>query len=236
MNIRKIIKEALINEVGSATSQPYKWYLKKSDERSATYWFRTKGGSNLLIEANFFLTSPDAFETLGILDEFEHPYFYWDTEFVVLKDEKEDIPDYNKNMTISSSDYKSKNFELFRIMSTLSSIVKDFISIHKVRGFVFKPASSSRGNLFTKYFQQQLPNAEIKVLNDEITIVTINDSIRYTEGDGSYYDNEEPYQGDNQPGSKLRSGKEDDWYYDWENRTWRRNNFIGNTKRKLNIK
>jgi hypothetical protein len=105
-----------------------------------------------------------------------NPYYYWDTEFEVAEHDGEDFYD-DSHITISGSEYKTEKVEVFRIMSTLSMIVKNMMSTNKVRGFVFKPVSTSRGVIFNKFFKKQLPHSKIIGTDDEGFVVVVNDSI-----------------------------------------------------------
>lgn len=240
MLIKRIIKESLLNEVGTATAKPYKWRLKELNADSALYRFKTTGGSNLVIEVNFLLLHPFQFENMGVLDKIEHPYYYWDTEFLVVKHKDEEFWGDERSMTISKSPYKSERTEIFRIMSTLSEIVRDLISIRKVRGFAFKPASDSRGKLFIKYFESQFPESDIMRFEEGATVITINDSLKYTEGgdpiyDESIYNFEEPTFKEKIK-TKLSGGSSDEWDYNYETGEWERNDLLSKTRRKLGVK
>lgn len=237
MGFKNIIKESLLNEIGTATSKPYNWRLKDAAQDSAIYKFKTKGGSNLVIEVNFLLISPSQFEDLDILGEISHPYYYWDTEFVVAKYKGEEFWGDDKSMTISSSPYKTDKNEIFRIMATLSEIIKDFMKIHKVRGFAFKPASDSRGKLFMKYFESQLPNAKVQKFEDGATVVTVNDSVEYRKGEDPFYDNQlTPYNDDDTyVKSKLTKKSSYDWTYNDRTGEWERKGVLHKVRRKLGV-
>ena len=209
--IKKIVKESLLKEVGDASAQPYKWkFDRDSSKDKVSYKFKTEGGSKLTIVVSFHLLSPwqlhNLFsdeDTKKLMNRHErlfytkNPYYYWDTEFVVTEHKGKDLDwGTDQSMTISGSEYKTDKSEVFRIMATISGIVKDFISKNKVRGFAFRPASDKRGSMFVRYFQQQLPQAKILQLPDPTgtfsaaTIVTVDDSVVYKGGD-AYYDEEE---------------------------------------------
>lgn len=242
MIIKKIIRESLLNEIGEASAMPYKWKLKENSDNAVAYRFKTKGGSNLLIEVNFILIHPFQLQNMDV--EVEHPYYYWDTEFVVLKDKEgeEFWREDEKIMTISSSKYKTDKVEVFRIMATISEIIRDLMSIHKVRGFAFRPASDSRGNLFVKYFERQLPDSEIINLEDGAKVITVNKSIKYVEGDGSYYDSyNRDYDYDEEPTfkeklkSKFSKDQYDEWVYNTEKGRWERKGLLNKFRRKLGV-
>ena len=241
MNIKKIIKESLLKEVGEASALPYKWRLKVFSDNSVAYRFKTRGGSDMLIEVNFVLIHPFLFDYLET--NIDHPYYYWDTEFVVMGHKRNEyFCGDDKSMTISSSQYKTDKVEIFRIMSTISEIVKDFMKIRKVRGFAFRPASDSRGNLFVKYFERQLPDSEIINLEDGAKVITVNKSIKYVEGDGSYYDSyNRDYDYDEEPTfkeklkSKFSKDQYDEWVYNTEKGRWERKGLLNKFRRKLGV-
>lgn len=209
--IKQIVKESLLKEVGDASAQPYQWKLVKGDNKTKiSYSFKTKGGSKLTIVISFHLLDPWQLHNL-FRDEdnkkqlnrherlfyTKNPYYYWDTEFSVTEYKGKDLEwGTDQSMTISKSEYKSDKTEVFRIMSTIAQIIKDFIDKNKVRGFAFRPASDKRGAMFIRYFQQQIPHSKILQLQDPTgsfpaaTLVTINDKVTYSGGD-AYYDDED---------------------------------------------
>lgn len=191
--IKQIIKESLLLEIGEGTSQPYKWRLKINMPHLVSYSFKTKGGSGLNIQASFHLVQPYNLNTLlssypkkvkdKVEDVLEHPYYYWDVEFSAT--EFKDKPVDDPNLTISASEYKTDKIEVYRIMSTISAIVKDLMNIQKVRGFVFMPASDSRGRLFLRYFENQIPGAEIIKMESGATFITVDKSVEYEYDEGN---------------------------------------------------
>lgn len=178
IDIKTIIKESLLNEVGDASAQPYAWRRTENHKNMVIYRFRTKGGSKLNIDVSFhkldalnivnFINREDS---LSIEDKrfyYQNPYFYWETEF-----------GDDEHATISTTKHKTSKVEVFRIMATLSNIVKDMMDRKKVRGFVFRPASDSRGNMFIRYFKEQIPESKVLRLDDGGTFVTVNHKIKY---------------------------------------------------------
>lgn len=190
MDIKKIIKESLLNEIGEASTEPYLWKLewesRSTNRDMVQYSFITVGGSNLKILVSFHLLHPQLMVQICdddlMMDKedvdfiISNPYYYWDTEFEVTEHDGEDLYG-NSHITISGSEYKTEKVEVFRIMSTLSMIVKNMMSTNKVRGFAFKPASTSRGTIFNRFFKKQLPHSKIIGTDDEGFVVVVNDSI-----------------------------------------------------------
>lgn len=192
--IKTIIRESLLTEIGEGTAQPYEWRPSITTDSLAVYEFKTKGGSKVVINVSFHLNQPYVmFQVLGdrpkrgsdgfdkVLD---HPYYYWDTEFSVRS--RKGVPVDDPNITISASKYKTDKVEIYRIMATLSQIIKHLVSTKKVRGFTFRPASDSRGRIFQRYFESQIPNSEIVKTDSGATFITIDKNVRYEKDDKNY--------------------------------------------------
>jgi hypothetical protein len=187
MNIKQIIRETLILEIGDASAKPYKWKLDKKEEDFFAYTFKTKG-SKVTIEVTFHLLAPwqitnltNSSKTISRSDRNyydKNDSFYWDTEFSLIQHKGEDIIfSQDPTVTISDSKFKTDKVEIYRIMSTLSEITKDLIKNTKVRGFAFRPANESRGRIFIKYFQKQVPKSKITELESGATIITTDETI-----------------------------------------------------------
>lgn len=187
MNIKQIIRETLILEIGDASAKPYKWKLETKEDDFFAYTFKTKG-SKVTIEVTFHLLEPWQITNLTNMSRLiskadrkyyrQNGYFYWDTEFSLTEHKGETILFHqDPNVTISDSEFKTDKVEVYRIMSTLSEIAKDLIKKTKVRGFAFKPASDSRGKMFIKYFQKQIPQSKVTQLENGATFITIDETI-----------------------------------------------------------
>jgi len=64
MNIRKIIKETLLLEIGEANVEPFMWKLANKTDDFYIYEFKTAGGSNLNINVTFYKLSPKMMSNL----------------------------------------------------------------------------------------------------------------------------------------------------------------------------
>ena len=123
MNIRKIIKETLLLEIGEANVEPFMWKLANKTDDFYIYEFKTAGGSNLNINVTFYKLSPKMMSNLVDRDRRlpeeainlikKNPTGYWDVEFTVEEDRGSALD--NPYLTISKSEFKSDKIELFKI-------------------------------------------------------------------------------------------------------------------------
>ena len=182
MNIKQIIKESLLNEIGESNAKPYLWKLEATHEELYLYEFVTVGGSNVKITVTFFKIGPKMM--IGLVNKDrrlpddainlikDNPNGFWDIEFSI-SDPKTGAVD-EPYATISKSQYKSDLQEFYRILATLNKIVLDFISKEKVRGLTFKPVSKKRGVVFLKYFNTHLPNAQKIITYEGVYIIILD--------------------------------------------------------------
>lgn len=186
MNIKKIIKETLLLEIGEANVDPFIWKLSNKTDDFYIYEFKTAGGSNLNINVTFYKLSPKMMSNLVDRDRRlpteainlikKNPNGYWDIEFTVEEDRGSALD--NPYLTISRSEFKSDKIELFKILSTLNKIVNDFLYKEKnVRGITFKPVNRKRGMLFLTYFKKLLPDAQKMVTHYGVHIIVLDKNL-----------------------------------------------------------
>ena len=139
----------LLKEIGDATARPYDWSQTADEEDFKQYLFQTD--SDLKYELEISVSEGDkeldsAVVAFGIVEAGEEDYF----------------TDYDK--------VPSKG-ELYKVMATTVSILKDFIKKNKQIKYIYFTTNklgndtskdrSSRLGLYTKYIQKHIPNAKI---------------------------------------------------------------------------
>jgi len=140
----------LLKEIGDATARPYEWQNIRDDKDSIEYEFKTDSDLRYILEI-----MPQEDEELrdSAIVEFgittgEHNYF---KDFEIITNEG----------------------ELYKVMSTVVAILKDFIKKHKeIKHLVFI-TENIRTNLYIHYIKKQLPNAKIhsKSKKDQNTVI-----------------------------------------------------------------
>jgi hypothetical protein len=198
-----------LEEIGDSSSRPYPWketdltphqisdiddYHIDETMNFVKYEFKTEL-SKQDIEVSFNLIPQFSMNYIvsvsKTLKEDEKTFllkdtsYYWDTNFGI----KNALP--GSEYPTISKEFRSEKHEVFRIMSTISEIVKDFISKNQVNGFAFrgvknendnsgtfdamfnaKPMANTRDKIFIKYFKSYFTDAKIMNL-DGGTIITI---------------------------------------------------------------
>lgn len=155
----------LLREVGEATAKPYKWHRLEDEEDYKSYGFETD--SDLRYQLEIAVSEGDkeldsAVVTFGIAGDDESDYFFTDYDKVPTKG------------------------ELYKVMATVVSILKDFIKKNKQVKYIYFTTNklgkevgkdqSARLNLYRRYIQTHLPNAKIntKVIDgEEATMITL---------------------------------------------------------------
>ena len=176
----------LLKEIGDATARPYDWSQTADEEDFKQYLFQTD--SDLKYELEISVSEGDkeldsAVVAFGIVEAGEEDYF----------------TDYDK--------VPSKG-ELYKVMATTVSILKDFIKKNKQIKYIYFTTNklgndtskdrSSRLGLYTKYIQKHIPNAKIdtKVVDgQESTMIKLKEvgdaSAKVYQWDKTYDDENE---------------------------------------------
>ena len=139
----------ILNEIGDSSSQPYKFDFYGDYDVMRVYGFYTE---------NYPYTVELQYDDLDFYDE--------DTTNVLgvrFYVSDEDEPDLERD------DIVTNKGELFRVMATVTSIVKKDLSNHpEIDTITFTPAKKegettnvSRLNLYTRYIKNAYPNATI---------------------------------------------------------------------------
>jgi hypothetical protein len=139
----------ILKEIGDASSQPYSFDFYADDGNMRIYGFDTE---------NYPYTVELQYDDLDFYDE--------DTTNVLgvrFYVSDEDEPDLERD------DIVTNKGELFRVMATVTSIVKKDLSNHpEIDTITFTPAKKegettniSRLNLYTRYIKNAFPNATI---------------------------------------------------------------------------
>ena len=137
----------LLKEVGEATSRPYDWKMTADHEDYKEYMFQTKTGFYYKVEIEVLEGDEErdsAFVQFGIVE-----------------------PDED-NMGFTNFDAVPSKGDLFNIMATIVEVLKDLIKKNpSIKYLQFETTkgknkeSNARLNLYIKYIQKHLPNAEV---------------------------------------------------------------------------
>jgi len=215
MDIKNIIKNSLIKEVGEGGHQPFR--SKKSHERGETddftYVFKTKNGWEYTVSLSREWgkswwhekqTEKEWRDELASIYHYDRKKYVnlrkmgadrndlrgiWTVGFSAEEPEKPIQPKDNtegerKNWNdtmwedhLGSSDWRSQfrsNFddtdnkeEFYRVMSTISKIVKDHIEKHGGRILTFVPYDERRGRVFTHFIMRQIPGSKLWIDGNE---------------------------------------------------------------------
>jgi len=154
----------LLKEIGDASARPYEWYELEDQEDYKSYGFETdQEDYKLEIAVSEGDKERDsavvAFGT--VIDDDELGYQGSFTDY-------EKVP--NKG-------------ELYKVMATVVSILKDFIKKNKQIKYIYFKTNkqgdqSSRLKLYKKYIQSQIPNAKVDTKNidgEEATMITLKE-------------------------------------------------------------
>jgi len=127
----------LLNEVGEATSKPYKYDLYSGAGDTQVNGFTTDKGTMYTVE---LVQDTDEKNKLDI-------------SFYPVDEEDPNKEDFTVN---------TNKGELYRIMSTVVDIVKTYLKKHpEVEMLVFTPTSLTRGGLYLRYIEHAFPLATV---------------------------------------------------------------------------
>jgi len=153
----------LLKEIGEATAKPYDWRQTSDEEEYKEYTFKTDSG--LYYQLDIDIKEQDEERDTAAVG------------FGVLKPNDDDqyFKDYDETPSRG---------EVYKVMATVVSILKDFIKKNKgVKYLHFTtnkvgPGETKRLGLYKQYIQKHLPNAEIETKNRygaEVTTITLKE-------------------------------------------------------------
>jgi hypothetical protein len=160
MKLTPLLQE-ILKETGDQLTKPYQSEIVIDDENDRKYNFQTESTPPTYYEVDLTEYEPEnPFSEEGIL---------LDIQFGVTNEEGD------KNMNLLTG-----KGELYRVMSTVISIVKKDIAEHKyIKRIQFTPAArkgkdtstaNARGNIYLKYVKAQWPKATEEIKDGKIII------------------------------------------------------------------
>jgi len=166
LRIESIINEELyLAEVGEANTVPYEFIVDdRSDNDIVTYFFVTEDKDKYEVAFNKITTSPF------------HHHNIWNLLFGVL------YMDNGKYSGYADHEKVVNKGRLFRVMTTISSIVKVFVADTRPTGLIIQPTKTKswednrRLNLYLAYLKRELNNYPNYVLfsdNDEYILIML---------------------------------------------------------------
>jgi hypothetical protein len=147
--LRQIIKEEIskvLSEVGEATSEPYIWKKASTKEDVVFFTFTTDQGSIYKVA----------------LDNYIYEDFY---------DNNKEYPAIEVSFGIKeksqfSTTTVTNKGEMYRVMSTVVDIVKDYLNRNKnIKAIIYQPTKkednidNKRNNLYMAFIKKQIPGA-----------------------------------------------------------------------------
>jgi len=146
-----------IQEVGEANLPPYEWEETRRGNWFINYEFKTDSGEKYLVK------------NVKVIDGDE---FDWEINFYVdVSAEEDDVPVWSSSIVVNQG-------EIYRVMSTITDIIKNLIKeFPDSRKLSFTPSLSKignidnqRGELYKAYVRKQIPQAKISENGEEIII------------------------------------------------------------------
>ena len=150
----EIYKSNNLNEVGEASTTPYKWKEEYNDDMDVEVSFETESG----LEYNVGLQR-DVYKGIPILE----------VEFVAGVID----PDFGGGM---SSKITTNRGELFKVMSTIVDIIRYYVKNTEAQGVTYSPSkkgdetisTNQRNTLYKAFLKKQVPGVEFKQDSDYV--------------------------------------------------------------------
>jgi hypothetical protein len=140
--IRESLNEQQLNEVGDDSIKPYKWVKTFDSGKDVEYSFKTDSNIDYIVTISWIENN----------------------DFVV---------DFTADGLYLTS---TNDRDVFKIMSTIVYIIKSYINHNKnIENIVIRPSKrtsddKSRKNIYMHYIKKQLPNNNVKIIDDYIII------------------------------------------------------------------
>ena len=140
------LEEEAVNEVGEANVEPYKWEETDKGEYRIDAKFKTDNKIEYIV--NLYI---DDYEGLKAIE----------VEFTA----KSENDKYPSTTTVTNKD------EMYRVMATITSIIKKYIEEYKIQAIIYSPSKKSdkeddfnnqRDKLYKAFISKTFPNVEYK--------------------------------------------------------------------------
>ena len=156
-----VTPSSFVNEVGEANLQPYKW---EEIRRNSDYW--TVAGFITDSETQYVIN----LKTTTYIDNDLNNYKALDIDFTAKPKDKRGKPSYK--IVVNKG-------ELYKVMSTITDIIKYYVEKFKAQAITYSPSKKSseedfgtqRDNLYKAFISKAIPN--IKFEKDKESIVAI---------------------------------------------------------------
>jgi hypothetical protein len=141
-----LLKKGAVNEVGEANVEPYKWEETNKGEYRIDAKFKTDNKIEYIV--NLYI---DDYEGLKAIE----------VEFTA----KSENDKYPSTTTVTNKD------EMYRVMATITSIIKKYIEEYKIQAIIYSPSKKSdkeddfnnqRDKLYKAFISKTFPNVEYK--------------------------------------------------------------------------
>jgi len=159
--VSPVVKEEKITEVGEANLKPYEW---EEIRRNSDWW--TVAGFTTDSETQYVIN----LKTTTYIDNDLNNYKALDIDFTAKPKDKRGKPSYK--IVVNKG-------ELYKVMSTITDIIKHYVEKFKAQAITYSPSKKSseedfgtqRDNLYKAFISKAIPN--IKFEKDKESIVAI---------------------------------------------------------------
>jgi hypothetical protein len=156
-----VTPSSFVNEVGEANLQPYKW---EEIRRNSDWW--TIAGFTTDSETQYIIN----LKTTTYIDDDLNNYKALDIDFTAKPKDKRGKPSYK--IVVNKG-------ELYKVMSTITDIIKHYVEKFKAKAITYSPSKKSseedfgtqRDNLYKAFISKAIP--DIKFEKDKESIVAI---------------------------------------------------------------
>ena len=159
----------ILKEIGDSSAQPYKFDFYGDYGGDRIYGFDTE---------NYPYTVELRYEDFDNYDEDYEDFDNYDEDITNVLGIRFYVSDDDDDPDIEQDSIVTNKGELFKVMATVTAIVKKDIQNHpEIDTLTFTPAKKegetsnvSRLNLYTRYIKHEFPNATIKPIDNRGTV------------------------------------------------------------------
>jgi len=165
--ISQVVKEEKITEVGEASLKPYKW---EEIRRNSDWW--TVAGFTTDSETQYVIN----LKTTTYIDDDLNNYKALDIDFTAKPKDKRGKPSYK--IVVNKG-------ELYKVMSTITDIIKHYVEKSKAQAITYSPSKKSseedfgtqRDNLYKAFISKAIPDIKFEKNKESIVAILPNTQI-----------------------------------------------------------
>ena len=165
--VSPVVKEEKITEVGEANLKPYKW---EEIRRNSDWW--TVAGFTTDSETQYVIN----LKTTTYIDDDLNNYKALDIDFTAKPKDKRGKPSYK--IVVNKG-------ELYKVMSTITDIIKHYVEKSKAQAITYSPSKKSseedfgtqRDNLYKAFISKAIPDIKFEKNKESIVAILPNTQI-----------------------------------------------------------